>query len=129
MNKELLSSLLEVGKHWSTGKRNYAFETRLCMPLSEFNYPQGGIVVIIDVQGFYRDERWEDAIKLHHEEVFTTPELLDVNLTQQQIDACASSFLQKLEKYTQKAYGAFKEILEKEAPKGKVYTSDIYWIG
>lgn len=129
MNKELLRCLLEIGKQWCVGDRDYAFETRLCLPLSSFSYPQGGIVIIIDVQGFYKDEKWGEAIKLHHEEIYSTPELLKDYLSQKDIEKIALSFSQQMGIYKKRAYDRFKQILENEKNIGKVYTSDIFWMG
>lgn len=126
INQELVKKLVEVGSQWVCGERFYAFETRMFRPLSEFQYPQGGFVAIIDVQGFSRNEKFTDPIKLHYEEVFSTPDLFNLALTQEQIDAYAYSLPEKLKSFKSNAYSQFEGILKNEVAKGKIYSSDPY---
>lgn len=126
MNKELFNKVLEVGKQWVSGDKKYSFEIRMFVPLSKNQNPEGGFVAIIDVQGFYRDDKWTDAIKLHSECVFSKPDLLNPNLAEEQISNYVLS--KKLENFTLNSYENFNDILNKEkATCGKIYSSDPFY--
>jgi len=129
VNKNLIKSLVEIGKEWSTRERDYSYETRFCGPLSENQYPEGGLIAIIEVQGFFRDKQLKNPIKLHYEKVFSVPDLFNMDITKEQIDICASSFSILLEEFTINAYKSFQSILaQQKSDFGNCYTTDpIYW--
>lgn len=124
INKELLKAIIAILKQWITGERNYSFEARLFRPLSKFQYPQGGFVVIIDVQGFYKNEEYSDPIKLHYEVIISAPELHNQTLTQEQIYNYISSFPEKLNSVTLNAYKEFENKLNGYKANGNIYSYD-----
>lgn len=129
MNKNLAKKLVEVGKQWQAGDRDYSFETRIFGVWPESQLPQGGLIAIIEVQGFYRCEDMSDAIKLHYEEVFSTPDWLDQNLSEEQIANYVTSFEKKLDEFSKKVYETIRDTLAQEKQEhGEIYSSDpMYW--
>lgn len=94
------------------------------LPLSDIESTKDGFVATIEVPGFYSDENWTKPIKLHYEEVFSTPELYNTMLTHEQINNYALSLSKKSEILTSNAYKEFEIALKNEAEKGGVYSLD-----
>lgn len=109
----------KIIENWLEPTGYYSFESRFCMPVTTDKYPINPVFLwmnfIIEVNGFYLDEKHSNPIKLHYERLIS----IDTNNYSEQYHDDLKRDLRLLQ---DSAYSHFYEQLKScDQP---IYTSD-----